>query len=415
MKKTVIAIICIMALLFTNVSGVFAAANPISMVLLDGKAVKLKGAPSIIGKEVYFPLNSALTIMGITSKSAKVDTKKKEVTLTKGKTKIYAKFNSKSVKINNKTVRISAPVTTKGSTVLIPACLIKSALNKVTFYSDKLKAVSVVNQKDFDQLKDIFTKTEAASSSLTDFKFDMAMDMDMGEELGVQYTMDIKGAIDVKNKNAFMNMGISMPIFGTNDKVETEMFMLNGISYMKDPLTGDWDASEEGEISGLIDLPTSISSGEEADEAYNNLLISSFRIVTGKKVDTIYLKNDVFASIISGDAAGSLLGEDMPAGFNMSITMMLDKNTKMLTGYDMSMSGKEDGQEVNVDMKFNIYDCNEGVILDIPEDLQEFIDTGADSQVDDETDDLGSDIADLEEDDGEELEEDIPDDTEILE
>jgi hypothetical protein len=381
MKKIIFLVFLVLTMLLASTCGAYAAAPAaqaqIATVIVDGNITKLNPMPQIVNKEVYFPLGSALKVMGVTANNKNVIVGKANsgITIINGKNKLIAKTNGKSVTVNGKAVQLKSTVINQKNTIYIPAELIYKFTGKKVLYSANDKAVSVIDEKALKSLKEFFTTVDTASAAITDCKTKMTMTMDMNMTGfgNIKVNAASNGEMDKTNNIIHTVFTSKTDMLGQTQEISTETYTVQGKTYVKDPTSGNWVTAAQSEdlstdlISGLL----GDSKGEDIDAASEELIASSYKIVTDKREKSITVKNGFLAKIALSDTLKEAFGGKEPSSVDLSFT--LDNETKLINSITMSASGDVliEGVKTKITMKIEVSlsDYNKGLKIQLPEGL----------------------------------------------
>jgi len=100
--------------------------------------------------------------------------------------------------------------------------------------------------------EDIAVRAVAAMSSVKTYQLDMDMSINIageseGEAFDLTMAMGFTGAIDLENREMRADMAMDMTMYGETTAMSTEMYLIDGMLYMKteDPDYGPvWEKSE---------------------------------------------------------------------------------------------------------------------------------------------------------------------------
>lgn len=380
MKKLVLSVFLIVCMLLVSTCGAYAAApaasTAISTVLIDGNITKLNPMPQIINKEVYFPLGSALTVVGVkaNTKNVIVGKANANITVVKGNLKFYAKLNSKAVTINGKTVQLKAPVIAQKNVMYIPGELIGKFIGKKVLYSSELKTVSIISESQYKTTKAFFDQLDKVMTQINDYKYKMTMDMDMNFDIGItaKYGMSVNGEVDAANKISHALTKTSTEALGQSQETEAESYTVDEKTYTKDAEAEKWIESVSGDFgASLLKGLTTDSEESSKDPGYEDVISSSCKISTDKSGKTTQIKSSILASVLAEDSLKDLFEGGAPTTFDLILEV--DNATKMLSGMKMNFSGNmiSEGMKVNFTAVFqiSIFDYNKGVTIQLPEGI----------------------------------------------
>ena len=391
MKKLFLALLILVSLLGMNTFGILAQVQAaaekdsasITKVLIDKKVVTLKQNPVILNGEVYFPLNSALLATGISNdgKTVKIGKGNKDITITKGSLKVYAKVNSNSVTINKKQVTLKAPVVVKSGILYLPAGLINKYSGKLVIYSSTLKTVSVISEAEYKKVESFFKQVDSSFKKLKDCSYKVNFNMDM-EAAGMkfQYNTKASGTIDAVNKiiSAVTSTATVSPM--GKEEENSESYKVNGKYYVKTAGEDTWAETEEGEdismVSGFLE---GFDSGDTSDDPdYDAVMNSSCILTTDKSGAVTTVKSSMFIDLMMQDYQKELFTDGKPSAASM--TFSVDNKTKFIKACNITMSGNISADGINmkasikVDMSYeNFNKCN---AVTLPSELEEYISSG---------------------------------------
>ncbi len=352
MKKKILLSICSIILVSLFASTSFAANNikesPKTKIIIDGKSNKYTKTPINYNGRTMLPFREVSVNLGVPNDDNHIiwNGKDRSIVLKKDGINVSLKIGSKKATINSVEQTLDVePILHNGSTY-IPARFVSQAFGKKVVWNQASNSVLIREESEFNKVKSILEKSNAASNSANNMKCTYSMDMDMtaaGQKSNVKISCDME--IDIKNSISYtkivMNMlGMSIP---------TEQYTAGNKVYTQDLLSGGWN---------YIEIDSELYKNQITQQASLEL---SEKMYAGLTVDTsskndIVLKGNVYMDSLTNQLNQTLTGSgieyDTPY---MEIT--LDKDTYL-------------PKKVKMDMKMTINQTVEGKTEKVTADIK---------------------------------------------
>lgn len=371
MKKlgVVLTVICVMLIgvLFANAASDITE-SPNVKVIINGKITTYDDVPIIVDGRTLLPLRAILTNLGVPNDDSHIiwDGKEKSVTVIKDSTKIYLKVDSGTASLNGKDIEIDvAPINYK-SRVYIPARFISQSLGKKVFWDGSTTSVTIRDEKDFNEVKEIFSKTNEASKNITKLKFSLSGNFN-SKENNIEKSADFTGQAECDKKGRIMHISFGINTKGVHENVES--YFTDKNLYMKQNVGTRWMVSEIP--AGQLDEAFS-TNGNTFDFNASDSIIAGLVADTSNS-DQIILKGDVYM-----DQIYKTLNQGKPDGIKYKkfyTEVYIDKKTNLLSKVvgnvvygTPSKTGTKDGEKViNVQITYSDYNGNVNIVM--PEEL----------------------------------------------
>ena len=363
----IILMICITIPAFAANSSITEMPNV--KIIIDGQAGTYEDIPINMNNRTLLPLRGILVNLGVNNDNEHIvwNSKEKSVTVLKDSTKIYLKIGSNKATVNGKEIVLDAsPVVYKDRTY-IPVNFIAQSLGMKVVWDGSSKAVLIREQEEYNRIKGILEKANAAMDEIKSCNGKMDISMSTQQD-GISFDIDMYAdmAIDVLKKNAFISMKMDMSIIN----MDMDFYLDDNTLYMKNPLSEQWEKStmSEDEYNKLFDEKANINILDMSDA-----LCAGLKEVKGSNLDEILLKGDVFLGDLM-NMVGSSQGTDLSNvkfdKFNVEIS--LDKNTYLLNNIKMvtSFSLAEDetqGADMTIECQYSDYNSDINIV--VPEDV----------------------------------------------
>ncbi|QNU68062.1 copper amine oxidase N-terminal domain-containing protein [Ruminiclostridium herbifermentans] len=374
MKKYLLTSLILFVLMICFIVPAFAANNTITempnvKIIIDGQAGTYEDIPINMNNRTLLPLRGILVNLGVNNDNEHIvwNSKEKSVTVLKDSAKIYLKIGSNKATVNGKEIVLDAsPVVYKDRTY-IPVNFIAQSLGMKVVWDGSSKSVLISEQNEYNRIKDILEKANAAMDEIKtcNGKMDISMATEQdGISFDIDMNMDI--AIDVLKKKAFMNMKMDMSIIN----MDMDLYFTDNTLYMKNPLSDQWEKStmSEKDYNKIFDEKANIDILDISDT-----LCAGLKEVKSSKPDEILLKGNVFLGDLLnmvGENQGTDLSNAIFDNFNVEIS--LDKNTYLLNSIKMvtsfSIAGDET-QGAEMTIKCQYLDYNSDINIVVPEDV----------------------------------------------
>lgn len=382
MKKLGLALTVFLISVFAFASVASAAQNitetPDVKIVIDGDKGTYTDVTIIADGRTLLPLREVLTKLGVPNDNDHIiwDAQKRSVTVKKDDKVIYLEVGNTVGSVNGKELTIDVPpiIYPKNNRTYIPARFVAESLGKEVLWDASTRSVLIADKENYNQVKDILTKSNEAMKSVNKYKFDMDLDVYVAQnQFEMKYGVNMDAEVDQKDKAVHMLTTIDM--FGI--EMESESYLKDGYTYTKEVETGEWkkEALNESQYEELFKSNSDMSSINEKDFG---LLSAGMIVVKSDNADEIVVKGDVISSdfmngFASGLAAtGSTITEVSYDDFSMEL--VFDKNTYVMKGMAMSFDGKvaqeSGGGNFGMKLKIDISDFNGDFEIVVPQEAQ---------------------------------------------
>lgn len=382
MKKLGLALTVFLFSVFAFASVASAAQNitetPDVKIVIDGDKGTYTDVTIIADGRTLLPLREVLTKLGVPNDNDHIiwDAQKRSVTVKKDDKVIYLEVGNTVGSVNGKELTIDVPpiIYPKNNRTYIPARFVAESLGKEVLWDASTRSVLIADKENYNQVKDILTKSNEAMKSVNKYKFDMDLDVYVAQnQFEMKYGVNMDAEVDQKDKAVHMLTTIDM--FGI--EMESESYLKDGYTYTKEVETGEWkkEALNESQYEELFKSNSDMSSINEKDFG---LLSAGMIVVKSDNADEIVVKGDVISSdfmngFASGLAAtGSTITEVSYDDFSMEL--VFDKNTYVMKGMAMSFDGKvaqeSGGGNFGMKLKIDISDFNGDFEIVVPQEAQ---------------------------------------------
>jgi hypothetical protein len=338
MKKFILCLSLCLLVLFFAAPFSYAAddilESPNVKIIIDGKTDTYTDVPIILNGRTLLPLRAVLTNLGVQNDDQHIiwNGSEQSVTIYKNSTKIYLKVNSKEAYVNDAPVILDvSPILYKGRTY-IPARFVAQSLGKKVVWDGSLNAVLIRDESEFNKIKEILDKSDAAMNSLKKAKFNMDMNMSMAQTgFNMNFDIGMRGEVDKTKKVMYLSM--NMPFFGQDKNIES--YFSDNMQYTMNPLTGEWEAEtlppeeyeelfNENDNTSVLDV--------------NDALCAGLLIANGANTDEILLKGNVYMDEILNKANKDKNISEYKI-VQSYIEISINKNTYLVNKLYMDMNG----------------------------------------------------------------------------
>ncbi len=384
MKKTLLSLVIIAAMLMTSVGSVFAASSeealelPNLKIIVDGKQVKCENIPILVQSNTLLPLREMAAILGVPNDDEHIiyNNSDKSVTILNGQTKIVVYIGKLEAYVNDEPYMLKvAPIIYGKGYTYIPFRFIAEALGKKVLWDGSASAILICDTDKFDNIKTILTKSNEASEKAYKYKISMDVDMDMYSELiSTKVGMAINSAIDITDKK--MDMQLVMDMLGM--QIKTQYYYADNAVYIQDPFTQEWVKTVYP--PNEYEMALKQQSNYEMMQ-FEDTICAGLNQIESTDENEILLKGDVFLtdfynSIMNQQSLGDEQETDQETIMEAcTIEMAFDKNTYLVKSMLMTMklTQTEDNEDVTMDVVVNLTysDYNGDFEIIIPEEVIE--------------------------------------------
>ncbi|PYG87315.1 copper amine oxidase-like protein [Ruminiclostridium sufflavum DSM 19573] len=369
MKKYISAGFAFVFVMFCFVLPVSAANNITEMpdvkIVIDGQTGTYENTPINMNNRTLLPLKGILVKLGVSDDNEHIawNGKEKSVTVLKDSTKIYLKIGSEKASVNGKEIVLDAsPVIYNGRTY-IPVNFIAKSLGMKVVWDASSKSVLIREQAEFDNVKAIIEKSNAAMDAIKSCKAHADINMDAGQGMSINMNMDM--TIDMLLKKIYMNMKMDMSIIS----MDMDFYFADNTMYVKSPLTEEWEKTtmSDSKYADIFDSSSNVNILDGSDALYAGL-----KKVESENPDEILLEGDVFLGELLKMASmtqGTDLSDIVFNKFNVKIS--LNKNTYRMNNIimDVSFSNLSDETQAEMSIKCAYTDYDAAVDIVVPEDV----------------------------------------------
>lgn len=372
MKKlgAVLTVICVMLIgvLFAN-SASDITESPNVKVIINGKITTYDDVPVIVDGRTLLPLRAILTNLGVPNDDSHIiwNGKEKSVTVIKDSVKIYLKVDSTTASIDGKDVEIDvAPINYK-SRVYIPARFISQSLGKKVFWDGTTTTVTIADEKKFNEVKEIFSKTNEALKNVTKLKFSLSGDVNIRRN-DADNKADFTGQGECDKSSRMLHVLFSINAKGSHPSVES--YTTDKSIYIRQNVGNSWGVNDTP--AGQLDEGLN-TNGNTFDANAGDSLIAGL-IPDTSNPDQIVLKGDVYMDTLFN----TLNQDNKPEGATYKkfyMELYIDKKTNLpskvvgsvVYGIPPRDGTKEDETFENIIVTYSDYNGNVNITL--PEEL----------------------------------------------
>jgi len=372
MKKRILSVILCLALIFSS-SMVFAATKPAQIkedktvkVYIDGVSMKIINVA--ITKDSTLMLSTEFfTSLGVPSKGLSWDKTKKNLSVTKGNTKIKLGIDNATASLNGKKVTLPIKPTMYKGKAYFPADFVAECFDKkfignaadTSTYFVKSKADFSANQK---LLKAILT----SMNSMSRFKVseDVTFNMD-GTGLVINMTAKSSTETDVTAKTSLSKVKYTQTTNGQLTEPTVNICIVNNQQCVQ-ANGGEWQKIDlnEKELAEQFDFKAVFSSNDVINAASN--------VTKGTKENEIVLK----ANILMGQTLPTLLaglGVTNAKYTQQSMEVTLDKTSFLVSKIVFKVTGttilQGKSYKISVNYLTNYSDVNSDFKVELPAEL----------------------------------------------
>lgn len=383
MKKMKLCLmVCVMTCLFfmTTINAQERITEcPNVKIIIDGNIGTYSSVPLKVNDRTMLPLKEVLTYLGVQNDDQHIiwDNVKKSVTIITDTKTIYLEAGNTIAKVNNEEVilDVAAFIYTKNNKVYIPVRFIAECLDKKVVWDGSSTSVLIRDEKSFNEVKEIMTKSNEAMSKVNKFKSTMNYDITTNDGKTIS-KMTILSTIqmDVLKNAMFMDMVMDM---GEIDGVEMDMTMqsyqVGNTMYSKTVMTGlpgQWIKTDLTDVEAVLNLE---SVSEDAIEI-NDVICAGLVVGNSTNENEIILEGDVYLSDIINDTVSSTaaVGEGSPVAVEMNqfhIKMVMNKTTyemksmNLLFAMSVTVDGVKTSTESIIDIVYSDINGNFEVVV----------------------------------------------------
>ncbi|NLL06547.1 MAG: copper amine oxidase N-terminal domain-containing protein [Clostridiaceae bacterium] len=380
MKKLGFCLVLFLFAVTTFASVANASVNitetPDVKIVIEGEKGTYNDVTIIADGRTLLPLREVLTNLGVKNDDEHIiwDGTKRSVTVKKDDKVIYLEVGKTVGSVNGSEIAIDvAPIIyPKNNRTYIPARFVAESLGMEVVWDADTRSVLIADKANYNQIKDIITKSNEAMKDVTKFKFGLGMDVNVSQdEFKMDYDIDITAEVDQEAK-AFHTFTV-MNVFGIN--MEIESYLKDGTNYTKDLKTGEWSKEElsPSEYEELFANNSEISNIKDEDI---NRFSAGMIVANSENSDEILIKGDVLSSDFMKAFSSELAATgNVSDGLELDSFYMefaFDKNTHYMKSMKMGFEGEiqeETGKgQMNMNISLDISDYNGDFEIIVPEE-----------------------------------------------
>jgi len=372
MKKRIISTILCLALILSS-SVVLAATKPVQIkedktvkVYIDGVSMKIVNV-AITNNSTLMLSTEFFTALGVPSNGMIWDKGKKNLTVSKGKTKVKFGIDSATAYLNGQKIILTIKPTIYKSKAYFPADFVAECFdNKFTFNATDTNTYFIINNADFSANQKLLKNVLASMNSISRFKAseDVTFNMD-GNGLKINMTAKSLTSSDFIDKITLSKVNYKQNTNGQLSEPTVNMGIVNNQLWSQ--LNGG-----EWQKQGLDtqDLAKQFSFKEIIST--DNVISSASKVTKGTKENEIVIK----ANLIMGKTLPTLLsglGVTNVKYSQQSMEVTFDKTTFLVSKILLKVAGTTTLQgssyRVSVDYIINYSDFNGDFKIELPEEL----------------------------------------------
>lgn len=376
MKKNIISVIVCAMFIFLAAAFTFATDEIVEVphlkIIIDGKLTTYKDVPISVNQSNLLPLRECLVNLGVANDDQHIiwNGSEKSVTVYKDETKIYLKVGSNVAYVNDKPVTLDvAPVGySKNQKIYIPIKFISQVLGKKVVWDGTSKAVLISEEKEFNEIKEILDKSDAAMKKIKKCKlvFDINAAVNQNNS-AINFEMSAAAEVDQENKA--MHMLLAMKMLGMD--VEYDAYFDDNVMYVNNPLTGEWVKTPmtEEEYDKMFEQDSNTDILDANETVCAGLVMSG-----SGNPDEVLLKGDIFLNDLYDTAMNNAGKGEIAGGSGLSqydiekfhVEITLDKDSYLVKKIIMHVEGDI---AMDVDVTYSDYDGSFKV--SVPKDVKE--------------------------------------------
>ena len=341
--------------------------SPNVKIVIDGQIGTYKNPPISLNGRTLLPLKEILVNLGVQDDNEHIqwNSAERSVTIVKDSQKLYLKIGSDKATVDSEEVVLdAAPIIYKDKTY-IPVKFVAQSLGKKVIWDGSSKSVLIRDEEQFNHIKDILVKSDAAMKAIKDCKMNLDASVDT-KQGSMSYNLGINSnvSIDMLKKKVYLGMKMNMAAINMN----MDMYLADGKIYMKNPLTNKWEKRtlEQSEYDKIFQQNNNIDIFDGTDALYAGL-----KEVKSENTNEILLEGDVFlGDLFKMAGQGAVASKVEFDKFN--VKMSIDKNTYTLNSITMKLDfHSTDGtvKGASAEVKCDYTDYNSNVDIAVPEDV----------------------------------------------
>ncbi len=346
MKKLLLSVILGMAAAMLVASGAYALGivteSPDIKIVIDSNRKDIKNTPIIVDGRTMLPLREIAAQIGVTDddEHIKWNPGQKTIYLADGDTVINLKIDDKTATINSEKVNLDVAPIIYADRTYIPVRFVSQSFGREVVWDGSTKSVFICEAEEYNKVREILDKSDAAMKALKNGKMSFSMDMTAkgGEETDnigiIKFT--INAQYDNEKMRAYTDTDMSMFSFMN---LGYQTYMADNTVYTKSSLSDEWEKETKSDEEFKSEFEKEKNTGilDEKDT-----ICAGLKIGESESPDEIVLTGDVvLKSIMDGmDSESGNEGMGFDADSNFKFNMIIEKNTYYIKEIVMGFSGK---------------------------------------------------------------------------
>ncbi|MGZ4112473.1 MAG: DUF6612 family protein [Tumebacillaceae bacterium] len=395
MKKKWATSLVASALLFGGISTAaipmttHAATTPSFTILVEDKEISSDVSPIFVHDRTFVPLRALAESLGAT---VDYNNTTKTATLTKDSITLVMNFKSGVVKKNGTVITMEEAPRFISDRALVPLRFISQAFgNEVTYNAATHTASVLASEKTLANraaIKQVLDDSSAVMKDKKSFEMNLNLhgnfptgeksmpNLDLTGNMIFDYTMT---PIAMYGKGTIKPTGVAdLPPQLQN--LGLELYLVDGKSYLKDPISGKWSAEQAfdmTELTKMIDMNRQSNAQSDASEKlllpYMSMTDNGTSYTITTKLDRNGLKKLALSEpTVPGQPpmSDAELQQGLSVYNGMQITITIDKTTHLETGIGMNMDMKmPTGEAVSLSFDGAISKYDAIAPIQVPQDV----------------------------------------------
>lgn len=364
MRKIILSVVFAAAVTVGAASGCYAKGNvtesPDIKIVIDSNQKKVENVPIIVNNRTMLPLREIATQLGVSNddEHIKWDPAQKTVYLAKDNTTISLKIDDKKAKVNGETVEMDVPPVIHSNRTYIPVRFVSQSFGKRVEWDSSIKSVLICEDENYQKVKAVLDKSNAAMSAVKKGKMTLTMDMtadstDNKSSSLANVSMDTQ--FDNEKKKATVNFDMNMLSFIS---VKMQSYMADNVVYSKSSFSKEWE--KETQNAEKFNKEFESNSGLNAT-GESDIISAGLTVGESKNPDEIVLTGAIIIKDIADNANSGGGTSELEGADDFTMKMVIDKNTYLVKEITMDFTGdlgdKEDETSLNI-FSANTYTAN---------------------------------------------------------
>lgn len=373
MKKVIlslaISLLTIICVATTSFAADTIVESPNVKIIIDGKTGTYEDVPVVVNGSTMLPLRALLVNLGVQNDNEHIiwNGDEKSVTIIKDAKKIVLQINNKTAYVDDSPVTlVASPILYKNKSY-IPARFVAQSLGKTVIWDGSTSAVLIRDTTEFNKVKEVLDKANAAMKTVERFKYNADADVTMkdnGKDMKTKVTANC--AFD--KKNMVIHTVTDTEVLG--QKVQMEMYIGSNAMYMLNSQTKTW---QKIPLEGELFAKAFEDSGNAAMMEYTEAVCAGLVMENNADSKDIVLKGDIYLEDLF--KASGMKMEGLEIAFDkMYVEMTIDKDTYLTksANMDVTITMKMLGQSQQISEKINCTysDYNGSFQVVIPEEAK---------------------------------------------